>query len=407
MQRKPNSVFDQVVKFLNSKPVGTIFTNEELYSQVSEVQSSHKIRYKDYSYTTRFYRYWLMKAGCVEKLGDKKWKVLAHVPDHVSSDMVWGVKGRTPYTLWHISMEENKPRTTNETTLYEITKDNLVLPLVVANTRVAPLLSTGSFFENEYDAAYFLSVGTGVPVEDIIRKSHNFINMKDEVEEQKNEPESEDDNWEFELLEKLHEAIPVNEDESISDAVPFKWIYKIGIENDILYKRRGHIDEIPHITESDDLSSLIKGCAGSKMPWNCLADEMIENFEFDKALYNEIFNDCNNAADSYKRRINLDHNPDKTYQIFPNPNSPFNKVEKPTTLLTLEDIRGKEVFMMYEGKLVKGKVTKFQIICTGDRQPYYDYIGIDKIQGYTFEQKDISFSAEEFKKKLADIVDSL
>ena len=126
-----------------------------------------------------------MKACCVEKLGDKKWKVLAHVPDHVSSDMVWGVKGRTPYTLWHISMEENKTQTSNETTLYEITKDNLVLPLVVANTRVAPLLSTGSFFENEYDAAYFLSVGSGVPVEDIIKKSHNFINMKDEVEEQK------------------------------------------------------------------------------------------------------------------------------------------------------------------------------------------------------------------------------
>lgn len=401
MQRKPNSVFDQVVKFLNSKPVGTIFTNEDLYSQVSEAQTSHKILYKDYSYTTRLYRYWLMKAGCIEKLGDKKWKVLAHVPDHVSSDMVWGVKGRTPYTLWHISMEENKTQTSNETTLYEITKDNLVLPLVVANTRVAPLLSTGSFFENEYDAAYFLSVGTGVPVEDIIKKSHNFINMKDEVEEQKNEPEDVTENWEEELIDKLHEAIPTDEKNSKSMDSPFKWIYKLGIENDIISKRRAHIDEMTHLTESDDLSSLIKALAGSRMPWNCLADEMIENFEFDKALNSPMSETLKNAGDSYKRRINLDHNSEKKYQIFERKDEVF-----PNSLL-MEDIRGKEVFMMYEGKLVKGKVTKFQIICPEGRQPYYDYIGIDKIHGYTFEQKDISFSAEEFKKKLAELVDSL
>jgi hypothetical protein len=99
-----------------------------------------------------------MKAGCVEKLGDKKWKVLAHVPDHVSSDMVWGVKGRTPYTLWHISMEENKPRTTNETTLYEITKDNLVLPLVVANTRVAPVHRTQAYNTHRHISVRYYSL---------------------------------------------------------------------------------------------------------------------------------------------------------------------------------------------------------------------------------------------------------
>lgn len=390
MQRKPNSVFDQVVKFLNSRPVGTIFTNEDLYSQVSEAQTSHKIRYKDYSYTTRFYRYWLMKAGCVEKLGDKKWKVLAHIPDHVSSDMVWGVKGRTPYQLWHISMEQNKPQ---EITIYEITKNNLVLPLVVGVNRVAPLLSTGSFFENEYDAAYFLSVGTGVPVEDIIKKSHNFINMKDEVEEQKEEEENE--NWEFELLDKLHEAIPTNEDESISMDIPFRWIYKINECEELVSKRRAHIFEGTTFFESDDLSSLIKHMAGSKMPWNCLADEYIEKFVLEQTTKPNPL--LQNAAKEYQRRISINTQPEVKEQK----NEVF-----PKSLL-MEDIRGKEVFFMKDGRPSKGTVTSFHIICLKDKTPIYSHIDVDTVSTHLFSIDSLSFSKEDFKKKLAETVDSL
>lgn len=86
--RKPNSLFDQVCKFINSLPIGSIFETNDLYSNTNEEATHYKQEYSDIHQTVRYYRWFLIQAGCVEKLGKCKWKVTAHIPDEVTLTMV-------------------------------------------------------------------------------------------------------------------------------------------------------------------------------------------------------------------------------------------------------------------------------------------------------------------------------
>ena len=83
------------------------------------------------------------------------------------------------------------------------------------------------------------------------------------------------------------------------------------------------------------------------------------------------------------------------------------KLEIELNTLTLEDIRGKQVYLMHDGKPFTGKVTEFIIRFDKDEEPDYDHIMIDTISTMAFNSKNLSFTKESFKEKLANIVDSL
>lgn len=397
--RKKNSLSDQVCNFINSVGIGNTFTNEELYSNTNEVMTDYKIRlYKGDRQTTRYYRYHLIHANVVKRVSKGVWQVLAHIPDDVTLSMVEQEKfknGKRRTFVWKAGVElpntkENKMNNTQgleEITLYEITKNNLVLPIVVGVNRVPALLSTGTYFEDETDAAYFLSVGTGIPVEVIKKNSHDFIENGAKEEPELFESEKA-------LLEKLHELIPIDGEKSIPDNIPFKWVYAIdGISNEVIWKCRAHIDEV--ITwekASDSLLKLLQRVGGSTRLWTELAEEFIDDLEFEKTIRTEnpVTKTLELATDTYKRGIH---------------NAYLDKQEE--KLITLEDIRGKEVYFMVNGVPTKGTVRSFKIDFNENENPIYNMIDVTGISAYTFSMDSLSFTKEEFKEKLAKIVDSL
>ena len=270
--RKHNSLFNQVCTFINVRPIGTVFTNDELYSSVDENPSAWKRREKDLNYTTRFYRYWLMKAGVLEKFGKKTWKIVAHVPDHVESHHVWGQKRRTPYQLWHISHESTQTNT-NEITIFVII-DKHVEPVKVLKTQVGALLSTGNYFEDEMDAWYFLSIGTGVAVEslkDTWKKTQEFAN--EIVEMDKSHLEQEED----EIIERLSGLLLTI---GINSNLP-KTIYQF-ISGKLFAKK---VSENTICTndnfENESLKRLLQLEAGHQLPWTILAEDILESIEMD------------------------------------------------------------------------------------------------------------------------------
>lgn len=401
--RKKNSLFDQVCNFINSVGIGNTFTNDELYSNTNEVMTDYKIRlYKGDRQTTRYYRYHLIHANVVKRVSKGVWQVLAHIPDGVTLSMVEQEKfknGKRREFVWKAGVElpnnkeikmNNNNQNLEEITLYEITKNNLVLPIVVGVNRVPALLSTGTYFEDETDAAYFLSVGTGIPVEVIKKNSHDFIENG-----AKEEPELFDS--EKALLEKLHDLIPIDGPSSIPDNIPFKWVYSIsGISNEVIWKCRAHIDEV--ITwekASDSLLKLLQRVGGSTRLWTELAEEFIEDLEFEQTIRTE--NPPNEAlklaADNYKLGTHNEY------------------LEKETEkLITLEDIRGKEVYFFHDSKMTKGVIKRFGINVPTEGNPFYIDISVYCSWKETIDFNridELSFTKEDFIMKLTKMVDNL
>lgn len=379
--RKHNSLFNQVCTFINVRPIGTVFTNDELYSSVDENPSAWKRREKDLNYTTRFYRYWLMKAGVLEKFGKKTWKIVAHVPDHVESHHVWGRKRRIPYQLWHISHENkiNKP-SDEEITIFKII-DKHVEHVNIFKTQVGALLSTGSYFEDEMDAWYFLSIGTGVAVEslkDTWKKTQDFANEIVEMDKSHLEQE------ENEIIERLSGllltiGIKSNFPKTIYQFISGKLFAKKVSENTICNNDN---------FENESLKRLLQLEAGHKLPWTILAEDILESIEMD--TYYDL-----PMIDSSEYRIKNEVT--KTSEV---------KIDK--SFITIDDIRGREVYYFRHKEWYKGKVATFNISATVGENPTYGTVKLEGDDASSWiKYSDLLFSKEEVIAQFTQTLNSL
>jgi hypothetical protein len=88
--RKTNSLFDQVVKFINSQPIGTRFNVNDLYNACTENYTDWKKKYNDPNYVTRLYAGLIRNCGGLIKMKKNTWNVIHHIPDWVTLANVQG-----------------------------------------------------------------------------------------------------------------------------------------------------------------------------------------------------------------------------------------------------------------------------------------------------------------------------
>jgi hypothetical protein len=77
------TLFQRFKNFVNSKPIGTVYTTDELYRTVGQWESSTwwKRFNKQRMYRTSTYQTYLKRLGALEHVKRGKWKVIAHIPD--------------------------------------------------------------------------------------------------------------------------------------------------------------------------------------------------------------------------------------------------------------------------------------------------------------------------------------
>jgi len=384
--RKQNSLFSQVCNFINSLPIGTIFTNEQLYSKCDE----HMTRWKgEDPYVTRQYRRHLVIANVLRHDSRGKWQVLAHIPDFVTVSSLEANRGvkkhiRGSWQLvgkpWNANMENPKTEDIRPTdsqsvstiTIYKLV-DKHVEPAEVLKTQVSALLSTGSYFEDELDAWYFLSVGTGYAVEDLKAKwtaEQNVAHVL--VEETKSNLEREEDD----LIERLSGLVLIIGASSQMPKLIYKFVHGKLYGVKVFNAFKCDNDNI----ENESLKRLLQLHAGSSLPWTSLAEDILEEIECDTY---------------YKEKEEF--------------SAPIK--EHSNKFITVEDIRGKDVYIInYGGLIVKGRIESFAIDCQSGTTPtIYDIEVLIDGQGVdTFDNLDgLLFSKEEAISALTKLVNSL
>jgi hypothetical protein len=390
--RKHNSIFNQVCTFINVRPIGTVFTNDELFSSVDEPVTNWKRREKDLNYTTRFYRYWLMKAGVLEKFGKKTWKIVAHVPDHVESHHVWGQKRRTPYQLWHISHENkikvNKP-SDEEITIFIVMKRH-VEPVNVFKTQVSALLSTGRYFEDEMDAWYFLSIGTGVPVESLKLEYNNVQSIAKNIVEITKKAEAEESLEIFEAVARLDGLLTIIE---ASVGINSKIIYKLidfGSGNRVFaYRVPADEDCLNNMNENESLVDLLtKAAKEVEVDIEDIIDENIQLIESELA---------DKALAKAKAQLS-----EETYNKMFKP-----EVKNIDKLITIEDLRGRTVYYNKHKEWVKGTILNFNFSAMEGEEPKYGTVRIKEDDTSWINYKDLYFSKEEVIAQFTQSLNSL
>jgi len=81
------TLFQRFKNFVNSKPVGSTYTTDELYRAVGLWESSTwwKRANKQRMYRTSTYQTYLKRLGALENIKRGSWKVIAHIPDYFYS----------------------------------------------------------------------------------------------------------------------------------------------------------------------------------------------------------------------------------------------------------------------------------------------------------------------------------
>ncbi len=392
--RKHNSLFNQVCTFINVRPIGTVFTNDELYSSVDEQPAAWKRRENDLNYTTRYYRYWLVKAGVLEKFGKKTWKIVAHVPDHVESHHVWGRKGRIPYQLWHISHENkiNKP-SDEEITIYIVMKRH-VEPVNVFKTQVSALLSTGRYFEDEMDAWYFLSIGTGVSVESLKLEYNNVQSIAKDIVSITKKAEAEEALAIFESVERLDGLLHIIEMSKPERCTPAKFVYKFVNREDgtRIYKYRTPADFVcvNNMHENESLIDLLtKAAKEVEVDIEDIIDENLQLIESE-------------LAEKTKEQLGNAH---KTFEVLQQIKSA--EVKTSDKLITIEDIRGKEVYYNKHKEWCKGIILSFNFSATEGENPEYGSVKLKDDESSWIKYKDLYFSKEEVIAQFSKSLNSL
>ena len=77
------TLFQRFKNFVNSKPIGSTYTTDELYRTVGQWESSTwwKRASKQRMYRTSTYQTYLKRLGALENIKRGSWKVIAHIPD--------------------------------------------------------------------------------------------------------------------------------------------------------------------------------------------------------------------------------------------------------------------------------------------------------------------------------------
>lgn len=380
--RRSNSLFSQVCNYINSQPIGSTFLIHSLYNAVDEKSTQWKRSYDDNNYCTRLYAGALRHAGVLAKYKKGTWTVLAHIPKEVTASNTH--RSTPPSKRWKANKETMNETKQSETIIIYKVFAKHVEPAEVLKTQVSALLSTGSYFEDETDAWYFLSIGTGIAVQALKSNWEASKNLANTIaEETKSHLEIEED----EMIERLDGLLPIIYHEDERETI--KYIYGYNGKNGPLMKMQVPVNAIiaNDDTEHESLKRLLQLKAGHSIQWQLLL-EVIEKLENEQEMENKN-KAIENASNSLNEEVKS------------------HKLEIELNTLTLEDIRGKQVYLMHDGKPFTGKVTEFIIRFDKDEEPDYDHIMIDTISTMAFNSKNLSFTKESFKEKLANIVDSL
>jgi hypothetical protein len=77
------TLFQRFKNFVNSKPIGSTYTTDELYHAVGRWEGSTwwKRANKQRMYRTSTYQTYLRRLGALENIKRGSWKVIAHIPD--------------------------------------------------------------------------------------------------------------------------------------------------------------------------------------------------------------------------------------------------------------------------------------------------------------------------------------
>ncbi len=77
------TLFQRFKHFVNSKPIGSTYTTDELYNNVGRYENETwwKKLNRQRMYRTSTYQTYLKRLGALEKIKRGKWKVLDHIPD--------------------------------------------------------------------------------------------------------------------------------------------------------------------------------------------------------------------------------------------------------------------------------------------------------------------------------------
>lgn len=387
-KRIPNSLFDQVCKFVNSIAIGTTVSVNELNNSVTENYTPWKRRYRDPYYCTRLYAGLLRKAGVLIKNKRGTWTILAHVPDNVTLDMI--STANTPWDkLWKadrqfVSQVDNTINTPIvERIIIFVIIGKHIEPTEVLKTQVGALLSTGNYFEDEMDAWYFLSIGTGVAVESLKadwRKTKDFANNVVEITKA---AEAQEDADVLEGVERLDGLLTI---------VSSGWSSRIkiwyGIKDleagprVIKYEVREEQVCKNNMYENESLLNLLK-CAAEEVDVD-IEDIIEENLVLiESEIHEKLDAEFVKKAEEEKAKAKL---------------------------ITFKDIRGNDVYYKDSKNIwCKGVIIGLQIQAFGDTTPEYSNIHVKTQSGSTqwIEYKVAKFSKEEVLSLVTESINSL
>ena len=423
--RKQNTLFAQIVNFINSQPIGSTFTVRELYSKIDERTTSWKRMNNDPNYQTRWYCGRLRVRKVLAKYQRGTWTVLAHIPDFVTSNMIYSSWNTKNPIKWYAGMDtiESMTQASAPIVKQESSEDNELVERLDGMLTIIDetgnwtipsevkyvyrfdfdkitkrrVWDTYSLSANERDtlndALTCLSDLTGKSVhvlgEDMLEKIENELHEKAELEKSKLDKELD------KVAEKLNTHLRIV-DNSSSLSSDNKFIYKfIG---GLLYKVKVDPSYNCGPDEYESLRRLLEVEAGSRLPWTVLAEEIMEVIERNSYYVQKV--------ETTERTIDV--KPETVIE---------NKVEMeqpaPKKFITVDDIRGVEVYIERDCKnnWQKAIVQNFGIDCQKNEDPYVYDVEVMWVKDGKYETFDntygFCFNKEQVVAKLNDYINSL
>jgi len=382
--RKHNSLFDQVCNYINSQEIGSTFTVHNLYNSVNENYTPWKRGYRDPNYVTRLYCGYLRHAGVLSKNKRGTWTVLAKIPDAVNTFNVYGIGYNKRWKVGIPSAAVNIINTSvAEDIIIYVIVDKHVEPTRALKTKVGALLSTGNYFEDEMDAWYFLSIGTGVAVESLKadwQKTKDFANNVVEITKAAEAQEDADVLSGVERLDGLLTIIKSGWSSrikiwyGIKDLEAGPRVIKYEVREEQVCKN--------NMYENESLLNLLK-CAAEEVDVD-IEDIIDENLDLiESEIHEKLDAELVKKAEEEKAKAKL---------------------------ITFKDIRGNDVYYKNAGNIwCKGIIIGLQIQAFGDTTPEYSNIHVKTQSGSTqwIEYKVAKFSKEEVLSLVTESINSL
>jgi hypothetical protein len=410
--RKHNSLFNQVCQFINSQPVGSTFNVSQLNNAVTENYTAWKRRYKDPYYATRTYAGLLRNAGVLAKYQRGTWTVLSHIPENLTLHMV---NNNLPYNKrWKALVTHDVSQVNNTINPYSVAEDITIYvivdkhvePTTVLKTKVGALLSTGSYFEDEMDAWYFLSIGTGVAVESLKADWQKSQDIAKGIVELTKQAEAAEAIELMDAVERLDGLLTIT-DKVFDTFIKCKFIYKLIDTDDAVrvfkYKVPGNEYCKNNMNENESLLDLLRQAADEvDVDIEDIIDENLQLIE------SEIFEASKktvveNADDIFHIEIMaaLDKQDEKREDL-------AIQIAKDEHYIKIEDIKGREVFYKRGNEYIKGTVLNFTFTSM-EEENFYSNVKVKLADGSTgyLDYKTLFFSKEDVIKSFTETINSL